>query len=66
MTEVIRTWKQLSAISGKKRTALVMASKRGKLPLTEAWDRGVRVFDRQEVEAWLQATNHKDVRIDQC
>lgn len=51
MSDVIRTWAALGDVLGKKPTALVMAWKRGNLPLTELWDKGCRVFLRAEVEA---------------
>lgn len=51
MQEVIRTWAELGTFLGKKPTALVMAWKRGKLPIAPQWHEGQRVFDRAEVEA---------------
>lgn len=53
MSDVIRTWTQLGRILGKEPKTLHASWKRGKLPLTEQWDRGCRVFDRMEVEALI-------------
>lgn len=52
MDDVIRTWAGLSAVLGANPKALHMQWKRGSLPLTERWERGIRVFDRAEVEAF--------------
>lgn len=57
MNDVIRTWDGLGQILGKSPKALHIAWKRGKLPLTEQWDKGCRVFDKQEVEEWISRVN---------
>lgn len=51
MSDVIRTWTELGALLEKKPNSLLMAWKRGKLPITPQWHEGRRVFDRAEVEA---------------
>ncbi len=51
MSDVIRTWTELGEFLEKKPNSLLMAWKRGKLPITPQWHEGRRVFDRTEVEA---------------
>ena len=51
---VIVGWAGLAALAGARQEALQMRAKRGTLPLTERWERGNRVFDKTEVEAWLR------------
>lgn len=57
--EVIRTWKELSQLTGRSVGALVMAHQRGRLPITAQWDEGHRIFDRKEVEAWIAQERSK-------
>lgn len=46
-------WRSLADLTGINATALRQASRRGKLPLPERWERGQRAFVKAEVEAWL-------------
>ena len=57
---VIRSWDELGVILGVKPKTLHMQWKRGKLPLTEMWDKGTRVFDRKEVEALKAAQANQE------
>lgn len=57
--EIIRTWKELSKLTGHSVGALVMAHKRGRLPIAARWDEGRRIFDRKEVEAWINQNRSK-------
>lgn len=52
--EIIIGWAGLSTLTGVSAEALQMRERRGNLPLTEKWERGRRVFARDEVERWLE------------